>query len=163
MKTKILMLILALGLFVIQSDARQGGPFGLGAVLGSPTGLSFKYWTRHDNAVSGALAFDVYHNHSWDDHYSYNNDDMDAYLHVNYLWHSMKAIPVQRGQLPLYWGLGGRMLMGHGFALGARGCGGIEYLPLAPVDIFMELGLVIDVVGHFGADGDLGIGVRYFF
>jgi hypothetical protein len=139
-------------------DARQGGNFGLGAVLGAPTGLSMKYWTGRNNAVSGALAFGgyAYHDHTW--------GGQELHLQGSYLWHSFGAIQVDRGQLPVYWGLGGRLLAGNDFALGVRGCGGFEYLfPKAPFDVFLELGLIIDFVGFVGADFDLGIGIRYFF
>ena len=161
MKKPILFVALLLNLFILSADARQGGPFGLGVVLGDPTGLSMKYWTSRENAVSAALAFGTFHHHY--DNYYYN-DETDVYLHVNYLWHNFGLLPVQRGQLPVYWGAGGRLYFGHDFALGVRGCGGLEYLPVAPIDIFLELGLVIDFMGnHPGADGDLGIGIRYFF
>ena len=161
---KALFLFLSLAVLSTTIDARQGGNFGLGAVLGDPTGLSMKYWLRKDNAVSGALAFGTYRHHYYNDHHDgWYDEEVNIHLHANYLWHSFSALPVQRGELPLYWGAGGRLLMGHDFAMGVRGCGGIEYLPLAPIDIFLELGVIIDFVGHVGGDVDLGLGLRYFF
>jgi len=163
MKIQIITLIfICLSVFTI--DARQGGPLGLGFVLGDPTGISVKYWTGKENAVSGVLAFNLSHRHyDHDGHYYYDDSSMDAYLHINYLWHSFQVFPVERGRLPIYWGVGGRLVMGNDFALGARGCGGVEFLPNAPIDIYLELGLVLNVVPYTAMDGDIGIGLRYFF
>jgi hypothetical protein len=157
-------------LLVICSEslyARKGGNFGIGAVLGEPTGLSFKYWTKGNaNAVSGALAIG---NGGWSRYYdkwgrSYWYDNPALYLQAAYLWHNTKAVPVNSGTMPLYGGVGGRLWAGHYASLGVRGCGGIEYLPATiPFDFFFELGLVIDFIGHVGADMDAGLGARFFF
>jgi hypothetical protein len=160
MKKTVFVLLVAC-FFTLSVNARQGGNFGLGAVLGDPVGLSMKYWTGKGNAVSGAFAFDSYHAHYY--HGYWDDNGYDLYIHANYLWHNFQAFPVERGQLPLFWGVGGRMIAGNDFAMGARACGGLEYLPLAPIDIYLELGFVLDFIGHIGPDVDLGLGLRYFF
>jgi len=159
---KILLFLLITVISMTSVDARQGGNFGLGGVLGSPSGLSMKDWTSGNHAVEGALAFGAYHRYYND--YGWHNDHLFVHLSASYLWHNFSALPVERGQLPLFWGVGGRMLLGDDFALGARGCGGFEYLfPTAPLDIFLELGIIADFLGNVGGDMDLGIGMRYFF
>src|SRR6185503_18546567 len=43
-----------------QSGAHRpegNGVFGLGLILGEPTGISGKYWIRHDRAIDGTLSF----------------------------------------------------------------------------------------------------------
>jgi hypothetical protein len=138
--------------------ARQGGNFGLGAVIGDPTGLSCKYWTGHNKAWEGALAL-------WGSHHHYDShNDLHMVIQACHLWHNFDMIRVSQGAMPLYLGVGGRLVFGHEFLLGVRGCGGIAYMfQNVPVDIFLELGLVVDFVTHPGADMDAGLGVRYFF
>src|SRR3989339_1137732 len=134
-------------LVALSVSARTGGPFGLGAVLGDPTGLSFKYWHQKDHAWSGALAFGFHDHH----------DHQNLILHVTHQWHDFNLIPETHGSLPGYLGVGGRVYSGQDFALGVRGCGGLSYVPTrSPVDIFLELCVVIDFLGHVGGDADGG-------
>lgn len=155
----LLILLLAAALLL----ARTGGKFGLGGVLGDPTGLSYKYWLSGNRALSGTLAIgNSWHHHH--DYYWYHRDNVHLYLSTSHLWHDSKLIPVSRGSLPIFWGIGGRLLAGNDFALGVRGNAGLAYQPVAtPIDIFFDLGLVIDFVGEYGPVGDAGLGLRYYF
>jgi len=149
----ILILILSVG-----TVFGAGGNFGLGAVIGEPTGLSFKLKMGQTRAVDGALAIGV--RNRW----KYEDDDVSMYLRASYLWLFPRSIPVSSGSLPLYLGVGGRMTALHDFNLGVRGNAGIAFLPAgAPIDIFFEIGLIVDFIGNPGPDIDAGLGVRYFF
>jgi hypothetical protein len=151
---KVLLVFLVIS-FMINVDGRTGGNFGLGLVIGDPTGLSFKNWLSSNTAISGAAAIG----------FGWGRGDVGLHLHLSHLWHNFSLIPVKQGALPLYLGVGGRITI-NGFALGVRGCGGMAYhVQGVPLDIFLELGIVVDVIreGGPGPDADLGLGLRYYF
>ena len=60
------------------SQAGATGDFGVGAMLGAPTGLSLKYWLTDTSAIDGGLAW----------HFG---DDDRFQIHSDYLYHI--AIP----------------------------------------------------------------------
>ena len=144
----------------------QDSGFGLGFVLGDPTGISFKGWVAETRAVDGAIAW------SLGDHDSFN-------FHVDYLFHSYNAITVSKGRLPLYYGPGLRMrFWEHGehwhhgewhhedgnVDLGVRFPVGLCYqFADAPLDTFLEIAPVIGIVPSTYFDMDGGLGLRYWF
>jgi hypothetical protein len=153
MHKKILLIIFAFS-FMINVDGRTGGNFGLGVVIGDDpdVGLSFKLWTGSTTAFSGAVGV------GW-------GRGSDADLRFSHLWHNFSLLPVTKGALSLYLGVGGRIKINN-FALGVRGCGGMAYhFQGTPLDIFLELGIVVDVIREHGPglDADLGLGLRYYF
>lgn len=146
--------LLFLVLSFVPAESRAGGPFGLGFMVGDPTGLTAKLWNGKQRAITGALAFGMSHHHS------------DAfYLNVMHNWHDYNLAPIDRGQLPFYLGLGGRLWSGHeDFTLGVRGVGGVAYMPpYTPIDIFFEIGVCVDFLGDPGGDADAGLGLHYYF
>lgn len=56
---KYFMFIMVLGFMIIliKPVAAQDHGFGMGIILGEPTGLSAKAWTSNDNAFDFALAW----------------------------------------------------------------------------------------------------------
>jgi hypothetical protein len=54
-----------IGLFLLiassgaSAQIRSDEDFGLGLILGEPTGLSLKYWFDEERAVDGALAWSL--------------------------------------------------------------------------------------------------------
>ncbi|MFH0920851.1 MAG: hypothetical protein V1913_10860 [Fibrobacterota bacterium] len=158
---KKLILLLLLLTFVLPVQARRGGNFGLGIILGAPTGFAFKKWTNSQNAVSGAIAFgsgaSAHSNYYW--------SDPDLYLQASYLWHNFNAIPLDGGAaMPLYAGVGGRVIVGDPFQMGVRVCGGVSIIPASmPLDFFLEFGVTVDVFEEPGAMPDAGLGARFYF
>ncbi|OGJ85467.1 MAG: hypothetical protein A2268_12885 [Candidatus Raymondbacteria bacterium RifOxyA12_full_50_37] len=142
----------------------QERPFGLGVILGEPTGISAKLW------VSPATAFDF--GLGWSlggDRINHYNGGYDGgsrvHFHMDYLWHWFGAIHSSE-RFPLYAGVGGRINTGAGYtnSVAARGVFGIAWLPRqAPIDIFLELVPSLQVVPSTGFGIDAGLGVRYFF
>lgn len=145
----------------------QDSGFGLGIMIGSPTGLSAKAWLGGDRAIGMGLAWGLNHN---------------GYLqvHADYLFHKMDLIPVNKGKLPLYYGPGLRMRAwgndgyyhrGHYYDdgdghldLGIRFPVGLAYLfEGAPVDVFLEVVPVLDLIPATDFDLDGGIGARFWF
>jgi hypothetical protein len=152
-------------LFLASAGAiAQERHFGLGVILGEPTGISAKLW------VSPATAFDF--GLGWSvggDRVSHYNGGYDGgsrvHFHMDYLWHWFDAIHATE-RFPLYSGIGGRMNTGAGYdnSAAVRGVFGIAWLPhQAPVDVFLELVPSLQVVPSTGFGIDAGLGARYFF
>ncbi len=120
-------------------------------MLGEPTGISLKSWLSKTNAWDGGIAWGF-------------GEGGALYIHSDYLWHKFNFIPVDQGDLPLYYGIGGRVLFADKSHLGVRGVIGLDYMfARAPVDIFLELAPVLDLVPGTDFSVNGAIGVRYFF
>lgn len=141
----------------------QDHGFGIGLILGEPTGLSAKLWTSNVNAFDFGLGVSV-----GGDRISYSgnyNNDSRIHFHMDYLWHSFNAISSSE-RFPLYYGIGGRYNSGGGYdgSLGVRGVFGIAWFPHStPIDVFFELVPVLQLTSSFGFGIDAGLGIRYFF
>jgi len=149
--------IIFLGLVTVllcSSAAAQDRKFGLGIVLGEPTGLSAKLWTGKSTAIDGALAWS----------FGSFGEQSAVYLHADYLFHNFNLIKVEKGQLPIYYGIGARVMLANNIGVGVRVPIGLEYLfANAPVDIFLEIVPVLDLVPATSFRVNAGLGVRYFF
>ena len=155
-------LILFLIIIGINDIHAQSRKFGLGVIVGEPTGLSAKLWLSHSNALAFGLGWSV-------EGYRINGFDSDydnvtrTHIHVDYLWHSYSAI---NSQFPLYYGIGGRINTGPQYSgtFAVRGVLGIEWLPRAtPIDVFIEVVPSLQLINSTGFGIDAGIGARYFF
>lgn len=153
--------------------------FGLGLELGAPTGVSMKYFMGGQVAIQGGVGF------LRDDYYYRYHDGL--YLHAELLWHPAVLHKGRDVTIPLHVGVGARVLDlddrcydGRGWVqcdrntyLGVRAPIGVSFiLGKVPMDIFVELALVVDLVhfesdpymddyGRAGIDGSLG--ARYYF
>lgn len=125
--------------------------FGLGIILGSPTGLSAKLWLSKSSAFDGALAW------------SFSGKGR-LQIHGDYLWHNFDLIKVEEGSLPLYYGLGFRVNFGDEVEVGIRFPIGLEYIfPRAPFDVFIEVVPILRVIDKTDFEIDGAIGARFFF
>jgi len=138
--------------------------FGLGLMLGAPSGLSGKYYLTGDTALDFGVG--VYHRFGHRD---------GLHVHADFLWHPVSLLATPAFELPLYFGLGGR-IWDHGTYrndyydhthIGLRAPLGIIFdFNRVPLDIFLELAMVVDVFvddEHSYADLNGAIGVRYYF
>lgn len=168
-------LLLLLGSFptlATAKDAVTQAPgaknFGLGIVLGEPTGISAKLWTTPVNAFDFGLAF------SFNDY---------ALVFADYLFHfpgSLGRTSPFVTQLTPYVGIGAvlafandrdfekdRKFFGRSrdtLGLGVRVPLGIEWMaPSAPLGVFIELVPGISLVPSTSGFIEGGIGVRYYF
>ena len=143
----VFVLLIFSGLSVAQSSG-----FGLGILLGQPTGISAKYW------VSGSTAFDFGLGYSFE-----KRSRMQ--LHADYLFH-VKNIFETTENISLYYGPGARLRLieNAGSRLGIRFDVGIVWIPRnAPVDVFLEIAPLLDIIPETVFSMNGGIGVRYFF
>ncbi|TYP93972.1 hypothetical protein LX73_1689 [Fodinibius salinus] len=125
---------------------------GIGFIAGEPTGLSLKSWTGGNNAFDLGLAWSL-------GRYDAIN------IHGDYLWHNYNIFSdVNSGSLPVYFGIGGRVILADNDALiGARIPVGINYLfEDSPIGLFLEVAPVFNIAPATDFDVDGGIGVRFY-
>jgi hypothetical protein len=156
MKSKIT--IISLFLSVLSANTFAQDKFGLGVILGEPTGLSLKYWLGKEHAIDGAVAW------------SYSEND-SLQLHTDYLVHNYDVFNTD--ELPFYCGLGARLKFKeddgrgrneHHAIFGIRIPLGVTYVfDDAPVDLFFELVPVLDLAPDVELDINAAIGLRIYF
>lgn len=144
------------------AQGTEKGVFGLGLILGEPTGISGKLYLGDDTAVAGAIGTAFVSG--------------GIHVHADFLWHPWVLEDREGFVMPAYLGGGARVLNHRGaaesdFHLGGRGVAGILFdFKDVPLDVFVEAALVLDYVladdpehDGFGLDVNAGAGVRYYF
>ena len=144
-------LIITVLLVLAGSSTAQPKDIGVGVIVGVPTGISAKYWMSPWSAVDAALAWE-FNKTNW------------VQLHADYLIHNYDIVNVGKGKLPIYYGLGGRLVVSSANRFGVRGVVGVDYLfANDPLDIFLELAPILDFAPDVEFDFNAGIGIRYYF
>ncbi|MBI1804952.1 MAG: hypothetical protein HY033_12330 [Ignavibacteriae bacterium] len=158
--------IIALCLFLaVQVSVAQERKFGLGVIIGEPTGVSAKLWTSSTTAFDFGLGWSVGGDRIGNKYDGYYDGGSRVHFHMDYLWHAFDAISSTE-RFPLYYGIGGRINTGAGYnSSGAvRGVIGIAWMPHeTPIDIFLEVVPSLQFTSSTGFAIDAGIGARYFF
>jgi hypothetical protein len=124
-------------------------PVELGGMVGEPTGLSAKFWTTENTALTAAAAWSFV-------------DDEAFHFHADVTTHDFGLFQVDKGELGLYYGLGGRILVEEDDddRFGFRVPVGLAYLfENAPVTLFGEVAPLLDVAPEtdFTMNGALGV------
>jgi len=130
----------------------QSKGFGLGMIIGEPTGISAKYWT------SSGTAFDFGVGYSF---------EKNSYLHIHadYLFHAKNIFKTSEN-IALYYGPGARIRFVEDASsrLGFRFDVGLVWIPRnTPIDVFLEIAPLLDIIPETDFSINGGIGVRYFF
>ena len=150
MKRLVVILTLTAVLFPGTAKARDND-FGLGIILGEPTGICLKYWVGSNSAIDGAVAW------------SFGNND-SLHLHADYLFHKFNLFKIEKGKLPLYYGIGIRVRAEGEARVGIRIPVGLNYIfEKAPLDIFIELAPLLDIIPDIDFRFNGAVGVRYYF
>ena len=150
MKRTIPLAVLLVLLACAQVPAQDSG-VGAGLILGEPTGLSAKLWLSQSSAVDAAAAWSFL-------------DGGALHLHADYLLHFYDLVDVPKGRLPFYIGIGGRIVLESDTRIGIRFAAGADYMfDTIPLDIFLEVVPLLDLVPATEFDFNAAIGVRYFF
>lgn len=124
--------------------------FGLGIILGEPTGLSAKLWTGSANAFDFGAAWSF-------------KGSGNLLLQADYVWHS-SLTKASSGGLALYYGIGGRVVFSNDPDVGVRIPVGLDYIfSSAPIDIFVEVVPIMDFVPDTDFQVNGGIGIRFWF
>jgi hypothetical protein len=149
MKRLSLLFVLAI-LLQMNINAQDRG-FGLGIILGEPTGVSGKLWTSGQNAFDFGAAWSF-------------QGEGNLLLQADYVWHIFRLIPVPDGKLPFYVGVGGEVILADDPVIGVRVPLGLDYMfGNAPVDIFVELVPILRLAPSTDFDFAGGVGARYWF
>jgi hypothetical protein len=157
--------IIALCLFfAVQGSVAQDSGFGIGVIIGEPTGVSAKLWTSSVNAFDFGLGWSIGGDRLGKFKGNHTGGSR-VHFHMDYLWHAFDAISSSQ-RFPLYYGFGGRINSGAGYdaSTAIRGVFGIAWLPHnTPIDVFLELVPSLQLTSSTGFGLDAGIGARYFF
>ena len=138
-------------LFIISSINAQSNGIGVGLIVGEPTGISGKYWTGSTTAFDAALAWSFV-------------DENAFQIHADYLFHNIRLITISEGKLPFYYGIGARLKTANDIKLGVRVPLGLAYLfQNVPIDIFIEVVPILDVIPKTDFQINAALGARYFF
>lgn len=161
---KPLPIVLAAAMALTPGVARaEGGPFGLGIIVGNPTGATGLYKLGGNTAIDAAIGLGGF--------------DFDGlYVHVDFLFLLPTLVSSGSVSLSPYLGPGGFLIVGKGKnsapgSGGGKGTGLGVRVPFGlsldfssfPLQLFIELAPTLEVV----PDPDLGIGgaigFRYYF
>lgn len=132
-----ILLLLLLFLFSDNMQAQRPG-FGIGIVVGDPTGLSFKKFTSGDKAIQGGLAWS-FHDRGTGFPFYYSPGGR-LYFHLDYLKHYYGKSGVTSLQIPFYVGIGGFTVLRENPVLGVRIPIGVAiHFGALPLDAFFEV------------------------
>lgn len=151
---------------ISEKASAQTTGVGAGLILGSPTGITAKFWTSKVNAIDIAIGWS--NNGTWThfgNGYTYYYTQSLLHIHADYLWHAFHVIR-SKERFPLYYGVGIHFDSGNTVptAFGIRGVGGIDWMPRdVPLDVFLEVAPVFYLSPTAGLGLDAGLGARFFF
>lgn len=159
MKKRVLLAgLLACALGLGSVSAQQAGTtnsFGVGIILGEPTGVSAKLWLDRTSALDLAAGW--------------NLREDNFYVHMDYLFHFYRIVLDGGARLPFYAGLGPKFdidFQGDDTSLtaGLRVPVGFSYLfGGAPLDVFLEIAPTVLLYPSTDIDFGGGIGIRFYF
>ncbi len=139
----------------------EKGSFGVGLIIGLPTGIAAKLYLEDDRAIQGVFGV--------------NFVAGGVHAQADYVIHPYILQDKEEFTMPVYAGGGARLVQhregrdGDNYlALGARGVVGMLFdFKNLPLDVFLELAPVLEY--GFGEDPgfelaiDVGAGARYYF
>lgn len=141
-------------LFSSKLVAAETKTFGLGVIVGEPTGVSAKYWMNERNALDAAVAWSFEGSNS-------------LHIHADYLFHNYDIInQPATATVPVYYGLGARVKSrsNRSDKVGVRIPVGVSYIfDQHPFDLFAEIVPIVDVSSSSGFSLNAAIGARYYF
>jgi hypothetical protein len=134
------------------TSAAQEHRIGAGVMLGEPTGPSIKYFLNEHHAIGGGIGWS----------FAGNNN---IHIHSDYLWHNYELLrDLGEDRVAVYYGIGGRVKFGGDTRVGLRGPLGISYmLENIPIDVFAEVGPVLDFTPGLRLGLTAAVGARFWF
>jgi hypothetical protein len=150
-----IVIVVAGAMVTIPAAAQDNKTFGLGFVVGEPTGIDAKFFLNsNDRALEFAAAWSL----------SGNND---FHLQGDYLFHRYGLFDLQnQDEMPLYFGVGVRMVLIENTddVVGIRFPIGLAYVfANYPFDIFAAIVPILDVAPDTDFDLEGAIGARFWF
>jgi len=158
LKRAIIGLIILLAAANSTAQVNSQDNFGLGLIVGEPTGFTFKYWKDKEYAIDGGLAWSFI-----------GNDGFVMYS--DYIFHDYKLNNSE--QWPAYYGLGallefekdeGRKHKGH-TVFGIRVPFGMSYFfeDKQPYEFFIELAPILELAPDIDIGVNASLGLRFYF
>ncbi|HNU92247.1 MAG TPA: hypothetical protein PKO25_10285 [Spirochaetota bacterium] len=159
-KTVYILFPLFCAILLYSNKASASGDFGLGFVLGSPSGFTAKYFLNRENAIAGGIGDAAGHG---------------LYLYADYLIHFRGILPAR--EVSFFLGGGGAFHNYHRDRsaktwggdknekqLEGRMPFGINYVfePI-PIEVFLEIVPALEIIPDVDFHLRAGIGARYYF
>lgn len=157
---KKLLLLVLLGAGPLSVGTAQEHPFGLGIMAGEPFGISMLARLSDEVSLNGAAGWSLH-----GDRTGGGNDGRRFHVHVDLLRYSFHVFRIGE-RYPMFAGIGLRMNSGAGLAstVTLRGVAGVAWMPRnAPLDFFMELVPMLQLIPPGGTGLEAGAGLRYLF
>src|SRR5690606_28092866 len=118
----------------------EAGAFGLGLILGQPTGITGAYGLSERTAIDAALGLTIF-------------DGRDFYVHGEFLWYLPPLVRGSSAELSAYLGIGGFLVTHDDPVIGARAPFGLSLdFAAAPIELFLEVSVLLAVVPDFHGD-----------
>lgn len=156
MKKAALVLIL-FGCLAGVSFGESNHSFGLGIMLGEPTGLSAKVWNRQTVAWDAGAAWSFVSGKYFQ-------------IHSDLLFHNFNLFKVETGRMALFYGAGARLKFGSSdtqdskTVISLRVPIGISYeFEKTPVELFLEVVPMLDLIPSTEVQMAGAVGFRYYF
>ena len=150
MKKAALILVL-FGCLAGLSFADSNHSVGLGIILGEPTGVTMKFWNRQTVAFDVGAAWSITRGGYFQ-------------LHGDMLFHNFNLFRVDTGRMALYYGFGGRVKFADDLTVSLRVPVGISYeFEKTPVELFLEVVPMLDLIPSTEVDMGGAVGFRYYF
>ena len=150
MRKMFILALFILVLFCSDFFAQESG-FGLGVIMGEPTGVNFKLWYGYRTALVGAAAWSF-------------GDETYLHFYLDFIAHHFKFIRLEKDYLPFYCGIGVRFKNESTSKYGIRFPLGVNYMfKKVPLDFFAEIVPIFDVKPNTDVRFSGGFGLRYFF
>ena len=148
MKVTVLLIATFMVCSALPMDA---GAFGLGVIVGEPTGLSYKSFLTDKVAIDGALAW------------GFANEEA-LQIHFDALFHGRSLGTANGGRFPIYYGLGVRVKFEDTTNIALRAPLGLVLMfDTLPVDLFMEVVPMLQIDPGNDLSLDIAFGARYYF
>jgi hypothetical protein len=144
--------VLSVAVAVVLLAAPALARTGIGIIAGEPSGFSFKWWSEGTTAVDAVTGWSL--------------DEGDFYVHCDYLWHREFEDVEIGGTVPLYFGVGARLLLrdDDDAKVGVRIPVGVDYLlDKGRFDVFVEIAPIFNFVPETEFDLSGGVGARFYF
>ena len=156
MKKAALVFILLAG-FAGLASAESNHNIGVGIIAGEPTGVSFKLWTSQTTAFDAGAAWSFVGGGFFQ-------------IHGDFLLHNFNIFRVDTGKMSLFYGVGARLKFGEDTiganetTLSLRVPVGLAYeFEKTPIEIFLEIVPMLDLVPATEISIAGGVGFRYYF
>ncbi len=144
--------LLILILIIVRLEVYANNAFGAGIYAGSPTGIKMKMNLNKTNSLSSVIAWDII--------------QKQIYVSVDYSYNFVYIVKGKNTTLPffLYTGPGVRVMASKNTRVGIKFTGGVGFkFNDIPLELFLEVSPILDVLPATEFDLNAGIGFILYF